>query len=98
MNIEAEHLVARITEDLRRLRYIIEEPVSIKYGYDIPVDIEIRPLGDDDRVLVGCEGCGFTTVNYTSEGLILDVIPEGAIDILHTASFYKEDLSEEQQS
>ena len=43
MNIEAERLVARITEDLRRLRYIIEEPVSIKYGYDEPVDIEVRP-------------------------------------------------------
>lgn len=96
MNIEAERLVARITEDLRRLRYIIEEPVSIKYGYDEPVDIEVRPL-DDDRVLVGCEGQGFTTVNYTDEGLILDVIPEGTIDILHTVVFLKEDLSEEQQ-
>lgn len=97
MSPEAERLVARITEDLRRLRYILEEPVSIKYGYDVPVDIEIRPLGDDDRVLVGCEGRGFTTVNYMDEGLILDVIPEGTIDILHTASFPKDDLSKEQQ-
>ena len=96
MNLEAEHLIARITEDLRRLRYILEEPVSIKYGYDEPVDIEIRPL-DDDRVLVGCEGQGFTTVNYTDEGLILHVIPEGTIDILRTVVFLKEDLSEEQQ-
>jgi len=96
MNIEAERLVARITEDLRRLRYIIEEPVSIKYGYDEPVDIEVRPL-DDDRVLVGCEGRGFTTVNYTDEGLIVDVIPEGTIYSLHRAVFDKEDLLEEQQ-
>lgn len=96
MNIEAERLVARITEDLRRLRYILEEPASIKYGYDEPVDIEVRPFGDD-RVLVGCEGQGFTTVNYTDKGLIIDVIPEGTIDILHTAVFDKEDLFEEQQ-
>ena len=96
MNIEAERLVARITEDLRRLRYILEEPVSIKYGYDEPVDIEVRPF-DDDRVLVGCEGRGFTTVNYTDEGLIIDVIPEGAIYSLHRAVFDKEDLLEEQQ-
>ena len=96
MSPEAESLVARITEDLRRLRYILEEPTSIKYGYDVPVDIEIRPL-DDDRVLVGCEGQGFTTVNYTDEGLTIDVIPEGTIDILHTAAFFKDDLSEEQQ-
>ena len=97
MSPEADRLVARITEDLRRLRYILEEPASIKYGYDVPVDIEVRPLGDDDRVLVGCEGRGFTTVNYTDEGLIIDVIPEGTIDILHTAVFDKEDLLEEQQ-
>ena len=97
MNIEAERLVARITEDLRRLRYILEEPVSIQYGYDVPVDIEVRPLGDDDRVLVGCEGRGFTTVNYTDEDLIIDVIPEGTIYSLHRAVFDKEDLLEEQQ-
>ena len=96
MSPEAESLVARITEDLRRLRYILEEPVSIKYGYDEPVDIEVRPFGDD-RVIVGCEGQGFTTVNYMDEGLTVDVIPEGTIDILHTAAFFKDDLSEEQQ-
>ena len=96
MNIEAERLVARITEDLRRLRYIIEEPVSIQYGYDVPVDIEVRPLGDDDRVLVGCEGRGFTSVNYTDEDLIIDVIPEGTIYSLHRTVFDKEDLLEEQ--
>ena len=96
MNIEAERLVARITEDLRRLRYILEEPASIKYGYDVPVDIEVRPF-DDDRVLVGCEGRGFTTVNYTDEGLIIDVIPEGTIYSLYRAVFDKEDLLEEQQ-
>ena len=94
MNIEAERLVARITEDLRRLRYILEEPASIKYGYDVPVDIEVRPF-DDDRVLVGCEGRGFTTVNYTDEGLIIDVIPEGTIYSLYRAVFDKEDLLEE---
>ena len=95
MSPEAERLVARITEDLRRLRYIIEEPASIKYGYDVPVDIEISPLGDDDRVLVGCEGRGFTTVNYTDEDLIIDVIPEGTIYSLHRVVFDKEDLLEE---
>ena len=29
--------------------------------------------------------------------MFIDVIPEGTIDILHTAAFFKDDLSEEQQ-
>lgn len=95
MKPEAEQLVKRITADIRRLRLILDEPATIPYGRDSPVDIEIRPIDDDDRVLVGFWGRGFTTVNYTSEGLILDVIPEGSIDTLHTAVFDKDDLEED---
>ena len=85
-----EKLREKIESDIAYLRTVIDEPVRIKYGAHI--DFEGRPDNDDDRLLVGRDGWGFTTVNYTNEGLIVDVISEGSLEPIHTASLYAEDL------
>ena len=85
-----EKLRAQIEADIAYLRTVIDEPVSIKYG--ARVDFEVRPDNDDDRLLVGRFGWGFTTVNYTSEGLIVDVLGEGSLEPFLTSSIYAEDL------
>lgn len=85
-----EQLRDQIERDIAYLRTIIEEPVSIQYGEF--VDFEVRPDNDDDRILVGREMWGFTTVNYTSEGLIIDVLAQDELDVIHTAAFPYDEL------
>lgn len=77
---------------IAKLRAQISEPVTLRYAEH--VEIEIRPQADDARVVVYAEGMGCTTVNYTSEGVILDVHPEDPTspDSIHTAAIYREDL------
>lgn len=87
---DVQAIVARIEADLVLLRQLSDEPTSIKLSEKI--DFEVRPANDDDRVIVGCADRGYTVVNYTSEGLILDVIAEGEIEPTHTASFHASDL------
>ena len=90
VNQDVQAIVARIESDLALLRQLSNEPTSIKLSEKI--DFEVRPANDDDRVIVGCADRGYTVVNYTSEGLILDVIAEGEIEPTHTASFHASDL------
>ena len=92
----SEKLREKIELDIAYLRTVIDEPVSIKYGAH--VDFEIRPDNDGDRLLVGRDGWGFTTVNYTDEGLIVDVLGEGSLEPVYTAALYAEDLEAEQES
>lgn len=87
---DVQAIVARIEADLVLLRQLSDEPTSIKLSEKI--DFEVRPANDDDRVIVGRADWGYTVVNYTSEGLILDVIAEGEIEPTHTASFHASDL------
>lgn len=96
MKTTPEKLREDIESDIAYLRTVIDEPVSIKYGAH--VDLEVRPDNDGDRLLVGRDGWGFTVVNYTSEGLIVDVISEGSLDPIYTASIYAEDLEAEWES
>ena len=83
-------VVARIEADIALLRQACNEPISIKLSEKI--DIEVRPANEDDRVLVGRSDWGYTVVNYTTEGLILDVIAEGDIESLHMVNFHGRDL------
>lgn len=89
--ITAEQLRKQIEKDIAYLRTVINEPVSIRYSEH--VDVEVRPDNEDDRVLVGRRGWGFTTVNYTSEGLIVDVISENDLESLHTMSIPWDELA-----
>lgn len=87
----ADQLVERIQQDIAALRACAVDPMSIQLT-DV-IDIEICPNSEDNRVLVGRRGWGYTVVNYTSEGLILDVFPYGVLtDPLVSASLHSTDL------
>lgn len=83
---------AGIEAGIASIRAQASEPVVVRYGRG--VEIELRPQSDDDRVLVYAEGMGCTTVNYTDEGVILDVYPENPTEPepVHTASVFRDDL------
>lgn len=89
MNQAATTLRAQIERDIAYLRTIISEPATIRYGEKVA--IEVRPDNDDDRVSVLHDQWGFTAVNYTSEGVILDVVDDAG-DIIETASALSSDL------
>ena len=91
MTTTADQLIERIQRDIAALRGSIVDPVSIQFT-DV-IDIEIRPSSEDGRVLVGRKDWGYTVVNYTSEGLILDVFPDGVLtDPLVSTSLPSSDL------
>jgi hypothetical protein len=90
--IKAGILAHQLESLLAQLRRVAIEPMSIQYSKD--VDIEIRPDADDDRVLVGRKDWGETIVNYTTEGLVVDVCRQNEITVLSTQCFYQEDLVE----
>lgn len=79
----------QLTALVAEARANIDEPLAIKVAPDVYV--EIRPLEDDCRVSVMKAGHGFTCVNYTHEGLIVDVFDEGA-DEVNTLALLNEDL------
>lgn len=89
--IKAGILANQLESLLAQLRRVAIEPMSIQYSKE--VDIEIRPVADDDRVLVGCKDKGDTVVNYTTEGLIVDVYRQND-GTLSSQCFYEEDLVE----
>lgn len=71
----ADGLLAQVSRDLQQLRTLIEEPQVLNYSEK--VYLEVAPAAHDQRVNVCHREMGWTTVNYTSEGLILDVFNSG---------------------
>lgn len=65
-----ELLLNGVASGISQLRAVIEEPVSLSYSEN--VYLEISPGSGDERVNVCHHEMGWTTVNYTSEGLIVD--------------------------
>ncbi len=82
--------VEEIQGQIAKLRMAIEEPVSIRYGKDVA--FEVRPGNDDDRLLVLREGWGHTCVNYTSEGVVVDVYPEEGMEPEETLAIQSDGL------
>lgn len=78
---DADTVRARIEADLRRLRVVAEEPISIRYGAH--VSVEVRPQADDDRVSVWHERFGFVAAKYTEVGVEVDV-GDGGGDLVQT--------------
>lgn len=89
-----EQLIDEANACIAALREQAVEPFQLKLSEHI--DIEIRPAGEDDRVTVGRTGWGDAIVNFTSEGLILDVYgQEDPMQPLHTAAIERADLQGE---
>lgn len=89
-NPEIAALTREITEKIARLRAIAIEPMDISYAPSI--SFEVRPSAEGDRLNVYRKDWGCTTVNYTQEGLILDVCSESDLAPIHTASIGSDEL------
>ncbi len=92
--IEFADEVADLNRRIADLRRRIVEPELLTLAPGVKVDI--RPTADDSRINVSAEGRGFATVNYTSEGLIVDVFDSSG-DNLHTACFLNDDLTGDEE-
>jgi len=84
------NLYHQLNRLLAQARGCIDEPIALEYAPD--VFIEVRPITDDNRVSVMKRGHGFTCVNYTPEGVIVDVIDENT-DEVHTVSITNDGLT-----
>jgi hypothetical protein len=93
--VTVEQLTDQIANDIAYLRTVIEGPVSLPFAGQ--VSVLVMPDNGDDRVVVESAVSGTTTVNYTSEGLILDVHAAGELDQepVYTASIENDDLCAE---
>lgn len=98
MNQVSEMLAREISDATGRLEAAIAEvrqlacvPVEVKCG---DVTLFIQPESHDRRIVVKYGDWGCTSVNYTSEGLVLDVYAGESSDqdLVHTAAIPKEDL------
>lgn len=71
-----EVLINMVNGLIRRLRQTAPEPFQIEVSDEIYV--EILPIGYlDDRVYVGKREHGFTEVNYSADGLNVEVLSRG---------------------
>lgn len=92
-----EQLIQDANNAIAELRERAEQPFSIKVSSNI--DVEIRPLSEDERVTVGCKDLGHAIVNFTSEGLILDVYADAnPLETLHTACVYRDEFTDMESS
>ena len=87
-----EQLIQDANNAIAELRERADQPFSIKVSSNI--DVEIRPLAEDERVTVGCKDLGHAIVNFTSEGLVLDVYANAnPLETLHTACVYRDEFT-----
>lgn len=90
MNKTIEQLQLAADIAIAELREAIIEPVEISITKH--VSIEVRPLDDDERINVCHDSLGWTTVNYTAEGVIVDVLPHEGVDPVHSAAIGFDEL------
>lgn len=84
-------LKSTIEKAIAELRNLAVDPVDIRCGQQL--SIEIWPAGDGDRINIYRDGWGGTSVQYTGEGVIIDVHAGGDdCAVVHTASILKEDI------
>lgn len=83
-------LVREIEARVSELRAIAAEPLSIRLS--ALVDIELDTPQGDNRILIGRKGWGFTVVNYTSEGCIVDVCEQGGGESVRTICVGSDEL------
>lgn len=83
-------LAADIERRIRELREMARDPVSIRLSDEL--DIELDAPQGDNRILIGRKGWGFTVVNYTSEGCIVDVCEQAAGESVRTICVGRDEL------
>lgn len=69
---------ADLDSAIQKLRSLLTTPLEVAYGPQIT--LVLQPADHDERVVIQRAGWGSTCVNYTSEGLILDVFADEQAD------------------
>lgn len=82
--------IRQIETLIRELRDNTGEPFSLRVGSK--TFVELSPFNHDDRVTVTHKELGATTINYTSEGVIVDILGNEDVDFLHTVGIPRDDL------
>lgn len=85
-----QELIEEISRLVQAARKQAIEPFSVKVGEK--VDVEFRPANDDERVIVGRQDWGYTVVNYTEEGVIVDSFAEGDLEAARTYAIGSDEL------
>ncbi len=77
---------------LARVRELASSPVEVGYGN---VTLLVHPANHDNRIDICCGTSGHTTVNYTNEGVIVDIYSgeQAGYELLKTVAIPGEDLS-----
>lgn len=88
--VTADQLLARLNRDLAQLRDAIEEPQVINYSDN--VYLEVAPANLHQRVSVCHRELGWVTVNYTGEGLVIDVLNNDG-DLVYGLPFEHHELT-----
>jgi len=88
--MSADNLIELANSLLAELRRKIDEPVQIKFGME--VSIEVRAHGDDDRVVVIAPGRGDTVVSYLEHGLQVRVRAQDEIGLITNVWLSNDDL------
>lgn len=86
---KVKSLTKIIQDSLDEIRSISENPIGLTLSKDVELIIPPKCVGS---VTIARHNWGQTNINYTHEGLILDVYAEDATESLHTTSIYSEDL------
>lgn len=82
--------IREIERLIRRLRAEEQEPFMIRIGSK--TFIELSPFNHDDRVVVEHKTMGSTTVNYTEDGVIVDVYDIEETSPVQSIAIHREDL------
>lgn len=86
-----EQLRASVEGGLRELMQRCKEPVTLRYHGKVA--LEVCPHDYGSRVSICHDELGWTCVNYTHEGLIVDVFDQEGDESIHSASFLLDDLA-----
>lgn len=86
-----ELLKKRINRGIARLREIAVEPVDITFAENLSFEVRPKTYGDD-RMYVFRKDWGGVSVNYTQEGVIVDLFPEDSLNFIGTLTAFKDDL------
>jgi len=78
---------------IQRIRREATEPFSIPVAEDGRIGIEFQPTPQDNRVAVACRFMGDTVVNYTDDGLVVDIFSSSEMLVpKHSLQFNANDL------
>lgn len=92
--ITVDQLRAEAENTIAYLRTVIDDPTEIRIGRH--TSLEVRPVNEGDEVIVFRKDWGGTKVNYTEEGVILDVFSadESRLESIYTAAIPRDDLED----